>query len=88
MADDLRGFLLTAFDRYRVLIKELVAQGIEEGVLRPQDPLLGALVLMGLTNRFLGHWCRSGEEPFMELDQLLEEAKEYFMRACGAGSGI
>ena len=65
----------------------MVQQGIDEGVLRPQEPSVAAHALLGLTSHFArGFFPQREDQPQLTPEIFKWSVKEYFLRGAGGSS--
>jgi len=51
---------LEAWERGKQMMSDLLARGIDEGILVPQDPDLAAQIMIGMHQVMLAHWIKRG----------------------------
>jgi AcrR family transcriptional regulator len=51
---------VAAWERGKSLVTDLLARGVEEGVLAPEDPELLAQIMIGMHQVRLAHWVKGG----------------------------
>ncbi len=86
-SEDLHVFMEDQFWHLMEQFTGMVQQGIDEGVLRPQEPSVAAHALLGLTSHFArGFFPQREDQPQLTPEIFKWSVKEYFLRGAGGSS--
>jgi len=86
-SNDLHEFLEESFWRMVERLRKLVEQGVEEGVLRPQEPTVAAHALIGLDTHFAKGLVMQREgQPQLTVELYVQLTRDYFLHGAGAVS--